>query len=97
MGILSLNTFLRENCRNIDNIVHFSQLKYKKICVDVYNYIYRFLAKDKLIEDLENSVKYFKNTRLMLYLCLMGNREEKNTTQKYERIKEKKLKKYINN
>ena len=60
MGILSLNTFLRENCRNIDNIVHFSQLKYKKICVDVYNYIYRFLAKDKLIEDLEKLCKIFQ-------------------------------------
>lgn len=90
MGILSLNTFLRENCRNIDNIVHFSQLKYKKICVDVYNYIYRFLAKDKLIEDLEKLCKIFQKYKINALFVFDGKYgEEKNTTQKNRRIKRK--------
>lgn len=94
MGILSLNSFLRENCKNIDNIVHFSQLKYKKICVDVYNYIYRYLANDRLIESLEKLCKIFQKYKINALFVFDGKYgEEKNDTQKNRRKKRKEAEK----
>ena len=52
MGIISLNSFL--NASDYKKIIFVEQLKNKKICVDIYNFIYKFLANGKLIPQIEN-------------------------------------------
>lgn len=53
MGIRLLNRFLKNNVEYIGKKTHFSKLTNKKICIDIYNYIYQFLGNDRLIEELE--------------------------------------------
>ena len=45
MGIISLQTFLNNGLNK--RKTHISKLKNKKICIDIYNYIYKYLAKRK--------------------------------------------------
>lgn len=53
MGIRYLNNFLRQNCTN-DAIetIHFSNMKGKKIAVDISIYMYKFEENDALIENM---------------------------------------------
>ena len=53
MGIRLLNRYLKNSpCQRIRN-VSFQHLKNKKIAVDIYNYIYRFLGNNRLLEELD--------------------------------------------
>lgn len=51
MGIRLLNKFLKNNCNY--NVYSFKQLENKKIAIDIYNYIYRFLGNNRLLEELD--------------------------------------------
>ena len=53
MGIRLLNKFLKNNSFVIGEKMHFSSLSNKKICIDIYNYMYQFLGNNRLIEELE--------------------------------------------
>jgi len=53
MGIRLLNKFLKNNSFAVGKKMHFSDLSNKKICIDIYNYIYQFLGNNRLIEELE--------------------------------------------
>ena len=52
MGIKLLNKYIKNDWRDIADVCSFKKLKGKKICVDIYNYIYTFLGDNRLIEDL---------------------------------------------
>lgn len=52
MGIKLLNKHLKKQWCNYANTSNFSELRDKKICIDIYNYIYTFLGNNKLIENL---------------------------------------------
>jgi len=52
MGIRYLNTFLRQNCIDVINKIHFSQfVQIKKIVIDTSIYLYRFIGEDALLEN----------------------------------------------
>ena len=51
MGIRLLNKFLKNSCYS--NVYSFKQLENKKIAIDIYNYIYRFLGNNRLLEELD--------------------------------------------
>ena len=52
MGIKLLNKHIKNDWRSIAEVYSFQKLRGKKICVDIYNYIYTFLGDNRLIEDL---------------------------------------------
>ena len=52
MGIKLLNKYIKNDWRKTAEVHSFQKLRGKKICVDIYNYIYTFLGDNRLIEDL---------------------------------------------
>jgi len=77
MGIISLNSFL--NASNYKKNMYIHELKNKKICVDIYNFIYKFLANGKLIPQLEKMCKLFHKHNIHVLFVFDG---------KYDKIKE---------
>ena len=53
MGIRLLNRFIKDTCNESSNVYSFQALENKKIVIDIYNYIYRFLANNRLLEELD--------------------------------------------
>lgn len=62
MGIKNLNKYLNENCsgRAITKI-HLSQLAYKTIIIDTSIYLYKFIEKDALIENVYLMISLFRH------------------------------------
>lgn len=52
MGIRYLNQFFRENCKKSINQIPLSNLRNKKIVIDISIYIYKFVAEDALLENI---------------------------------------------
>ena len=77
MGIISLNSFL--NSSKCKKIIYLHELRNQKICVDIYNYIYKFLATGKLIPQLEHMCKLFHKYNIHVLFVFDG---------KYAKIKE---------
>ena len=68
MGIISLNSFL--NSSKCKKIIYLHELRNQKICVDIYNYIYKFLATGKLIPQLEHMCKLFHKYKYTCFICI---------------------------
>ena len=81
MGIRLLNTFLRTlHTRGIQR-VHLEKLKGKKIVIDAFIYIYRFLAMDSLIENIYLMCSIFRHYNISPLFVFDGkSRKEKNNT-----------------
>ena len=92
MGIISLHSFLNNNpakrkCR-ID------VFKNKKICIDIYNYIYKYLATGKLIPQLEKMCKIFHKYNIQCLFVFDGKYDKiKINTQKDRQKKREKAEK----
>jgi flap endonuclease-1 len=52
MGIRYLNQFFRENCKKSINQIPLSNLRNKKIVIDISIYIYKYLSEDALLENI---------------------------------------------
>lgn len=70
MGIISLQTFLNKSLNK--RKMHISKLKNKKICIDIYNYIYKYLAKGKLILQLEKMCKILRRNNIQCLFVFDG-------------------------
>tara|TARA_B100001093_G_scaffold518817_1_gene605118 strand:- start:1968 stop:2927 length:960 start_codon:yes stop_codon:yes gene_type:complete len=85
MGIRLLNRFLKESCKT--NVIHFNQLENKKIAIDIYNYIYRFLGNNRLLEELDSLCCSFHRYKIRPLFVFDGkNREEKKEELEKRRI-----------
>jgi 5'-3' exonuclease len=60
MGIRYLNRFLRENVKSSINLQHLSNLKGKKIVIDISIYLYKFECEDALIENMYLMLSIFR-------------------------------------
>ena len=61
MGIRTLNSFLKENCKKCITTIHLQDLTNKKIVVDTSIYFYRFESSDTLIENFYLLLMLFKS------------------------------------
>ena len=63
MGIKLLNTFILKNAKNAGVKTHLSELRGKKIAIDVSIYLYRFSVNNNLIRKLYEMcriLRYYK-------------------------------------
>ena len=93
MGIISLQTFLNNGLNK--RKTHISELKNKKICIDIYNYIYKYLAKGKLIPQLEKMCKILRKYNIQCLFVFDGKygkikvNTQKDRQKKRERAEKK--------
>ena len=93
MGIRLLNKFLKKNIKA--NVYSFQQLENKKIVIDVYNYIYKFLGNDRLLEDLDSFCKILHKYNIRSLFVFDGKYgEEKKKEQEYRIQRDKANKQY---
>jgi len=52
MGVRHLNKYLRKHCPNSIKTIHLTELKGKKIVVDISIYLYKYLAEEALMENM---------------------------------------------
>lgn len=60
MGIRNLNKYLLQNCHNSIKDIHLSELKNKKISVDISIYLYHFERNGNLINGICDMINIFK-------------------------------------
>lgn len=60
MGIRNLNRFFKNNCGDIINLVHMSELSGKKIAIDISIYMYKYAADNSLIENMYLMLSVFR-------------------------------------
>ena len=89
MGIRYLNTFLRQNCIDVINKIHFSQLSNKKIVIDTSIYLYRFIGEDALLENFYLMISVFRQFNIHPLFVFDG----KPPTEKKELLYERKIQK----
>lgn len=100
MGIKGMNRFIRTFCPEALRIVKFSELRGKRIAVDMSVYMYRFKKEKTLIADMFVLFHYFKDCGIIPIFVFDGQppkekQEELNerrrikmeATEKYERLK----------
>lgn len=94
MGIISLQTFLNNNIEK--KKYHISVIKNKKICIDIYNYIYKYLAKGKLIPQLEKMCKILRRNNIQCLFVFDGKYDKikVNTQKKRQKKRERAEKKF---
>jgi hypothetical protein len=85
MGIRLLNKFLKHSCYS--DVYSFKQLENKKIVIDIYNYIYRFLGNNRLLEELDILCKLLHKYNIRSLFIFDGKYgEEKKKEQAKRRI-----------
>ena len=85
MGIRLLNKFLKKNVKT--KVSSFKQLENKKIVIDIYNYIYKFLGNDSLLEDLDSFCKILHKYNIRCLFVFDGKYgEEKKKEQEKRRF-----------
>jgi len=85
MGIRLLNKFLKSSCNAETN--SFKKLENKKIAIDIYNYIYRFLGNNRLLEELDILCKILHKYNIRSLFVFDGKYgEEKKKEQEKRRI-----------
>ena len=60
MGIKYLNKYIRTNCASSINKIHFSELQWKKIVVDVSIYLYKYKSEGSLMEQMYSMINLFR-------------------------------------
>ena len=60
MGIQHLNRYLQEHCPNSIHKISLSQLRGKRITIDICNYLYRFLSEEALLENVYLMISMFR-------------------------------------
>lgn len=60
MGIPNLNKLMTDKASKFINKIHLSELNGKTICVDTSIYLYKFLGKNKLVENFYNMLSLFR-------------------------------------
>ena len=93
MGIKLLNTFILKNAKNAGVKTHLSELRGKKIAIDVSIYLYRFSVNNNLIRKLYEMcriLRYYKIHPIFVFDGKKRNSLKEKTLK--ERSKEKKIK-----
>ena len=91
MGINGLNVFIRRHCTTASNYkIHLKELQKKTIVVDASIYIYKFLEKNALIENMTNMISIFKQYSIKPIFVFDGKKpteqiiKERRMTEDYD-------------
>ena len=87
MGIRLLNKFLKNSCHS--NVYSFKQLENKKITIDIYNYIYRFLGNNRLLEELDILCKILNKYNIRTLFVFDGKYGEEKKNEHAKRRKQR--------
>ena len=90
MGVKLLSKLLKQECNDITEKLHLSQLYGKKICIDASIYLYRFKCNDSLIENLYLMCSLFRIYNIDVIFVFDGKPGE----EKYEEIKQRREDRY---
>lgn len=91
MGIRNLNKYLLQNCHNSIKDIHLSELKNKKISVDISIYLYHFERNGNLIDKMYEMINIFKFYNIIPVFIFDGKPpdEKKYVLQERKKQKEK--------
>ena len=91
MGIRNLNKYLLQNCHNSIKDIHLSELKNKKISVDISIYLYHFERNGNLIDGIYDMINIFKFYNIIPVFIFDGKppNEKKYILQERNKQKEK--------
>jgi flap endonuclease-1 len=91
MGIRNLNKYLLQNCHNSIKDIHLSELKNKKISVDISIYLYNFERNGNLINGIYDMINIFKFYNIIPVFIFDGKPpdEKKYILQERKKQKEK--------
>ena len=91
MGIKHLNKYLLRNCRNSVKNIYFSELKNKKISIDISIYLYQFERNGNLIDGINSMINIFKIHNIIPVFIFDGKPpdEKKNILQERRKQKNK--------
>ena len=89
MGIKYLNKYIRANCTNSINKIHFSELQYKKIVVDVSIYLYKYKSEGSLMEQMYLMINLFRHYNIIPVFIFDGKPpdEKRNLLNQRKEIK----------
>jgi flap endonuclease-1 len=91
MGIRNLNKYLLQNCHNSIKNIHLSELKNKKLSVDISIYLYNFERNGNLINGIYDMINIFKFYNIIPVFIFDGKppNEKKYILQERKKQKEK--------
>ena len=91
MGIRNLNKYLLQNCHNSIRNIHLSELKNKKLSVDISIYLYHFERNGNLIDGIYDMINIFKFYNIIPVFIFDGKppNEKKYILQERNKQKEK--------
>ena len=102
MGVKLLSKLLKQECNDITNTIHLSQLYGKKLCIDASIYLYRFKCNEALLENLYLMCSVFRRYNIDVIFVFDGKpgdekkeeinirREERhNKWVEYDKLKDK--------
>ena len=84
MGVKLLSKLLKQECNDVTNTVHLSQLYGKKLCIDASIYLYRFKCNEALLENLYLMCSVFRKYNIDVIFVFDGKPgDEKKRRNKY--------------
>jgi flap endonuclease-1 len=89
MGIRNLNKYLLQNCHNSIKDIHLSELKNKKISVDISIYLYNFERNGNLINGIYDMINIFKFYNIIPVFIFDGKPPDEKKYILQERKKQK--------
>ena len=89
MGIRNLNKYLLQNCHNSIKDIHLSELKNKKISVDISIYLYHFERNGNLINGICDMINIFKFYNIIPVFIFDGKPPDEKKYILQERRKQK--------
>jgi flap endonuclease-1 len=91
MGIRNLNKYLLQNCYHSIRDIHLSELKNKKISIDISIYLYHFERNGNLMNGIYDMLNIFKFYNIIPVFIFDGKppNEKKYILQERKQIKEK--------
>tara|TARA_B100001063_G_C16772846_1_gene562931 strand:+ start:3244 stop:4170 length:927 start_codon:yes stop_codon:yes gene_type:complete len=90
MGVKLLSKLLKQECSDITETLHLSQLYGKKLCIDASIYLYRFKCNDALLENLYLMCSIFR----LYYIDVIFVFDGKPGDEKTEEIKHRREERY---
>lgn len=85
MGVRMLNRYIREYSPKSFTKIPLSNLRGKKIAIDISIFIYQFIGDDKLLENMYNMIMLFRNNYIIPIFVFDGVPPEEKMCVLYER------------
>lgn len=91
MGIKFLNKVLRSQCQNAIKKIHFGELQWKKIAVDISIYMYKFKGDHALMEQMYLMISIFRHYNIVPIFVFDGKPPEEKRELLNQRKEQKRM------